>query len=74
MFPYTIKYTDSESDIQNINLLYKIDQTCRNTFELLDFLETSEKIKNPYFSKFSISKLSTFYGDFHGPPLAGIKF
>ena len=23
MFPYTIKYTESESDIQNNNLLYK---------------------------------------------------
>ena len=23
MFPYTVKYTESESNIQNINLLYK---------------------------------------------------
>ena len=33
MFPYTEKYTESEYDIQNNNLLYKIDQQCQNTFE-----------------------------------------
>ena len=34
MFPYRVKYTESESDIQNNNLLYKIHQTCQNTFDL----------------------------------------
>ena len=32
MFPYTVKYTDSEYDIQNNNLLYKIHRQCQNTF------------------------------------------
>ena len=35
MFPYTVNYTESESDIQNNNLLYKMDQACQNTFEIL---------------------------------------
>ena len=33
MFPYTVKYTESESDIQNINVLYKIHQQYQNTFD-----------------------------------------
>ena len=33
MFPYRVNYTESESDIQNYNLLYKIDPKCQNTFE-----------------------------------------
>ena len=41
MFPYTEKYTESESDIQNNDLLYKIDQNCQNTF---DFLENVGKL------------------------------
>jgi hypothetical protein len=32
MFPYRVKYTESESDIQNKGLLYKIDQQYQNTF------------------------------------------
>ena len=38
MFPYRVKYTESEYDIQNINSLYKIDQKCQNTFEFLEKL------------------------------------
>ena len=44
MFPYRIKYTESEDDIQNNKLLYKIDQACQNTFELLDL--GGEQIEN----------------------------
>ena len=33
MFLYTEKYAESESDIQNDNLLYQINQTCQNVFE-----------------------------------------
>ena len=33
MFPYTVKYTESEYDFQNNNLLYKIHQQYQNTFE-----------------------------------------
>ena len=56
MFPYTVKYTESESDIQNINLLNKIHQQCQNTFEFLEGFGKFEKIKNTYFSKKSIPK------------------
>ena len=38
MFPYTAKYTESESDIQNNDLLYKIHQKWQNAFESLDLL------------------------------------
>ena len=34
MFLYRVEYTDSEYDIQNNDLLYKIDQKCQNTFEI----------------------------------------
>ena len=33
MLPYTIKYNEFESDIQNDILLYKIHQQCQNAFE-----------------------------------------
>ena len=36
MFAYTEKYTESEYDIQNDHLLYRIDQKCQNTFEILE--------------------------------------
>ena len=36
MFPYTKKYAESESDIQNNSLLYKIHPKCQNTFDLCD--------------------------------------
>ena len=35
MFPYRVQYTDSESDIQNNDILYTIDQQHQNTFERL---------------------------------------
>ena len=35
MFTYTVKYTESEYDIENNDFLYKIDQQCQNTFEHL---------------------------------------
>ena len=43
MFPYRVKYTESESDIQNNDLLYKIDQQCQNTFEILKNGKKNEK-------------------------------
>ena len=49
MFPYTVKYTESGYDIQNNDLLYKIDQECQNTFEKPVFskkYESSTKSKN----------------------------
>ena len=56
MFPYTEKYAESESDIQNNDLLYNIDQKCQNTFEMLQNFKKIKRIKNPYFSKVSFSK------------------
>ena len=43
MFPYRVKHTESESDIQHNDLLYKIDQQCQNTFEFLENVRKSEK-------------------------------
>ena len=43
MFLYTVEYTESEYDIQNNNLLYKLHQKCKNAFELL---ENSKKKHN----------------------------
>ena len=43
MFPYRVKYTESKSDIQNNDLLYKAHQQCQNTFE---HLETFGKTRN----------------------------
>ena len=48
MFPYTVKYNESESIIQNNNLLYKIDQKCQNIFDLgekLEMFENNQKIR-----------------------------
>ena len=39
MFPYTEKYTESEYEIQNKDLLYKIHNKCPNAFELLESVE-----------------------------------
>ena len=38
MFLYRVKYTESQYDIQNTNLLYKTDQQCQNTFEVFGFV------------------------------------
>ena len=46
MFPYTEKYTESESDIQNNDLLYKTHQKHQNTFQIL------ENSKNKIFQNF----------------------
>ena len=54
MFPYKVIYNESESDIQNNNLLYKIDQTCQNTFESL-------KIQNVNNSKCLFYYLYSFH-------------
>ena len=45
MFPYTEKYTESESDIQNNNLLYKIHPKCQNSFEQPECFEIFRKQK-----------------------------
>ena len=45
MFPYTVKYDESEYDIQNNNILYIILPTCQNTFETTRFSKKSRKKK-----------------------------
>ena len=43
MFPYTVKYNESESDIQNKKLLYTIHHKCQNTFERSEHFEKQQK-------------------------------
>ena len=45
MFPYTVKYNESEYDIQNNNLLYQIEQKHQHTFENVYFLKKDRKQK-----------------------------
>ena len=51
MFPYRVQYADSESDIQNNDLSYKIDQQCQNTFEML------ENVKNIFYFVICINSI-----------------
>ena len=44
MFPYTVKYTESESDIRNNKLFYKNTQKCQNTFDLGEMFEHFQKV------------------------------
>ena len=43
MFLYTERYTESEYDIQNINLLFNIHQQCQNTFDKTNVFQTFPK-------------------------------
>ena len=43
MLPYRIKYNDSESDIQNKDLLYKIHQKHPNVFVTFEHFIKNEK-------------------------------
>ena len=38
MFPYRAKYKQSEYDIQNNDLVYKINQICKNALETLEIV------------------------------------
>ena len=50
MFLYRVKHTDSEHDIKNNNLLYKIHQQHQNTFERLEtFVKSVKQIKHRNF-------------------------
>ena len=42
--PYRVKYNESEYDIQNNNILYKIPPKCQNTFDMLEKLGKIENI------------------------------
>ena len=54
MFPCRLKYIDFESDIQNNNLLYKIDQKHQNTF--FKNTKNRENQKSIFFQNKSTSK------------------
>ena len=45
MFLYRVKYTESEYNIQNNDLLYKTHQQYQNTFEFLETIGTIRKTK-----------------------------
>ena len=49
MFSYRVKYNESEYDIKDNNLLYKIDQKCQKTFDLFEQIGTFLKKSNSYF-------------------------
>ena len=54
MFPYTVKYNESESHIQNNNLLYRIHLKYQSAFEHFDFskfqkIAFKKKESNLYF-------------------------
>ena len=58
MFLYTEKYTESEYDIQDNNLLYKIHQKHQNTYEQTQIARNFRK-QSDNFEK--LKKKSTFY-------------
>ena len=49
MFPDRVQYDESEYDIQNNDLLYKVDQKCQNTFEMLEILKNVNKTEHRLF-------------------------
>ena len=64
MFPYTVKYTESKYDIQNSNLLYKIDQQCRTNFDFFEKRKTTNKRK---FEKSKTMYIFYIINKFHNP-------
>ena len=70
MFPYRVKYTESESDIQNNDLLYNIDQQYQNTFQKIqNFRENHESI---FFKSFDFKMISVLWR-FVWPAFGGPK-
>ena len=61
MFPYRVKYTESESDIQNNDLLYKINPKYQNTFDLLENVGKFEKEQKKHVLFCSMYKLHNSY-------------
>ena len=55
MFPYTVKYT--ESDIQNSNLLYKTHQQCQNTLKK----QQRQNNKSIFFKKMDFKMISVLW-------------
>ena len=57
MFPYTEKYTKSESDIQTNDLLYKIHPTHQNTCYLFVKFVKNNKLKTVSYFIFCINSI-----------------
>ena len=73
MFPYREKYTESESDVQNNDLLYKITQTCQNTFENSEKIwEFRENQKSIFFKK-NVFKMISVLWRYVWPAFGGPK-
>ena len=73
MFPYTEKYTESESDIQNNDLLYKINKKCQNTFNFSENVgKHRENQKSVFFKKFDFKMISVLWR-FLWPAFGGHK-
>ena len=67
MFPYTGKCTESESDIQNNDLLYRTHQKHQTTFDLLEmFGKKIRKTKNSKCLFYYIYKFHNPYFGFFG--------
>ena len=58
MFPYRVKYIESESDIKDYSFFYNKHQQCQNTFETL---ETNENIE---FFKFLFCNMYNLYNSY----------
>jgi hypothetical protein len=58
MFLYRVKYTESEYDIQNNDLFYKIHQQHHNTFQTPDSSNISKHFKQ---SKYLLQIKFIFY-------------
>ena len=61
MFPYRVKYTESEYEIQNNDLLYKTTPKFPNTFEQLGKTLEIQKMKNLKFLFCNLYKLHNSY-------------
>ena len=60
MFPYTEKYTESDYDIEYINLLYKIHQNMPIYFRILEMFETKNTFYFYYLYNFHNSYFVVF--------------
>ena len=59
MLPYRVQYNESEYDIKNYNLFYRIGQQCQNTFNVLENLENVRKCSK--ISSISKSRIFILY-------------
>ena len=61
MFPYTVKDTESEYDIQSNYLLYKIDQPCQSKYWMFGEQIGKKKTEQQHFLFCNIYKLHNSY-------------